>query len=101
MVNCRDSDWQAEDSLQHRIYCESNSKIDLKNLTFTGYSYDLNKREIVQVLQFDMSKLSIRKMGDHNFKILYDNKLLFVSVKALKKLPETSTLTLLWVVVVG
>ena len=40
-------------------------------------------------------------MGDHNFKILYDNKLLFVSVKALKTLPETSTLTLLWVVVVG
>ena len=61
IVDCRDSD---------------------SYLTFTAYDYDLSKQEIVPILKFDMSKLSITKLEDHNFKILYDNKPLFVGIKA-------------------
>lgn len=42
MVDRRDSDSSAEDSLEHRVYCESNNRTDLKDLTFIGYSYDLS-----------------------------------------------------------
>ena len=99
MVDRRDSDSSAEDSLEHRVYCESNNRTDLKDLTFIGYSYDLSQQEIMPISKFGMSKRSIRKLVDHNYKILYDNKSLFVSInvscaliKKVETLPETSRL---------
>ena len=82
MVDCRDSDSYDKDSLRRRIHCGRNDEANLKDLTFTAYDYDLSKQEIVPILKFDMSKLSITKLEDHNFKILYDNKPLFVGIKA-------------------
>ena len=72
MADCGDSDSYAEDLIRHRVYCESNNETDLKDLTFTGYSSDLSQPEIEPILKFDMSKLSIRKLEDHNSKNFYD-----------------------------
>ena len=99
MVACRDFDSYAEDSLRHRVYCEPCYWADLKDLTFTDYSFCLSELEIVPILKFDMSKLSIKKLEDYNFKNLYDSKPLFLSIKAfcallkkVKALSKTRTL---------
>ena len=68
MVDCRDSDSYKEDLLRRRIHRGCDDEVDLKDLTFTGYDYDLSEQEIVPILKFDMSKLSITKLEDHNLR---------------------------------
>ena len=80
MVDCRDSNLYEEDCLVHRVHCEDET--ELKDLTFSSYNYDLSNQEIVPLLKFDMSKVSITNLEDHNFKILYDDKPVLVRIKA-------------------
>ena len=83
MVDCRESDSYEEDSLWQKVRYSNNDEGNLKDLTFIGYHYCLGKQDIVPIVKFDMSKLSITKLKDYNVKILYNNKPLFVGIKAL------------------
>ena len=71
MEDCLDSDSYEEDLEITLVHNEFNDKASLKNLTFTGYDYDLND------LDFDRLKVSIKRTDDNNFKILYNNKPVF------------------------
>ena len=83
MVDCRESDSYEEDSLWQKVRYSNNDEGNLKDLTFIGYHYCPGKQDIVPIVKFDMSKLSITKLKDYNVKILYNNKPLFVGIKAL------------------
>ena len=74
MVDCNDSNSHEENSLQYRVHCTYDDAADLNDLTFTGYKYNQHEQEVVPVLKFDRSKLSIKKLGGNNFKNLYSNK---------------------------
>lgn len=58
-----------------------NDTASLKELTFTVYDYDLNNQKIVSILNINRSKVSIEWTDDNNFKILFDNKPFFFSLK--------------------
>ena len=53
----------------------------LKNLTFSKYNDENeDEDEITNILNFDMSKVSVESNEKGDFKILYDNKLLKINI---------------------
>ena len=83
MADCLDSDSYKEDLEITLVDNEFNNTASLKDLTFIGgYDYDLNNQIIIPILDIDRSKVSIEQTDDKNFKILYDNKPFFISIKA-------------------
>ena len=83
MANCFDSDSYKEYLEITLVDNEFNNTASLKDLTFIGgYDYDLNNQIIISILDIDRSKVSIEQTDDKNFKILYDNKPFFISIKA-------------------
>ena len=53
----------------------------LKNLTFSKYNDENeDEDEITNILDFDMSKVSVESNEKGDFKILYDNKLLKINI---------------------
>ena len=74
-----DSNIYEDDLFMKLVHGEHDDMADFKNMTFTGYEYALNNQKVVSILNFDRSKISI---DDNNFKILQDNKPLFVRIKA-------------------
>ena len=81
MADCLDSDSYEEDLKINLVHNEFNDTASLKDLTFTGYDYDLNNQKIVSTLDFDRSNASIESTGGKNFKALFDNKPFFISIK--------------------
>ena len=83
MEDCFDSDSCKEYLEITWVDNEFNNTASLKDLTFTcGYDYDLNDQIIILILDFDRLKVSVEQTDDKNFKILYDNKPFFISIKA-------------------
>ena len=53
----------------------------LKNLTFSKYNDENeDEDEITNILDFDMSKVSVESNEKDDFKIFYDNKLLKINI---------------------
>lgn len=81
MVDCIDSDSYKDDFLVGLVHNKHDETAYFKDLTFTYYQYDLNDKEIVSIPKFDRLKISVEWTEDNSFKIVFNKKPFFVSIK--------------------
>ena len=63
----------------------------LKSLTFSKYNKENeDEDEIINILDFDISKVSVESIGNNDFKILFDKKPLKIKIISLCGLVKRS-----------